>query len=102
MSDLRFSMKKQSRKKFSWVVLVSPSNGRNPIFAFTVLGILTIWIFNVPIYLFRLVQSQLQGSESPPERTLFYVPQFLDTKFILPALGIVSAIFVYCIGCCIR
>ena len=102
MPDLRFSMKKQSLKKFSWYDLVSPHNGRNPVFAFTVLGILAIWIFNIPIYLFRLVQSLIKGSISPPIRTLFYIPKFVDTKFILPAIGIISSILVYYIGCCIR
>ena len=88
-------MKKNSSKKFSWYDLISPHNGRSPIFAFTVFGILTIWIFNIPIYLFRLGRALLYRDMLPPVRTLFYVPKFLDSKIILPVLGITAIILFF-------
>jgi len=45
---------------------------------FVVMGILVVWVINIPIYIYRLFMALIGRSHFPPIRTLFYVPKIVD------------------------
>jgi len=50
----------------------------NPVNVLIIFGIAAVWLFNLPIFLFRLVTALINKSKKPSVRTIFYIPKFID------------------------
>ena len=60
------------------------------------IGILIIWIVNLPIYLYRLLKAKFNGDPLPPFRSIFVIPQAVDRW--LSVIGICFIVFLIIIA----
>ena len=47
-------------------------------YLFRVIGIIIVWIVNLPIYLYLLLKAKTKGEPLPPPRRIFFIPPSVD------------------------